>query len=348
MAEAQLRLQIESLHAEVANLKVKVNSSVATPMAAKDLSLVSFIPKWAGTKKSSVNEFFEIIDSTANIGKWNEKDKIQITVLRLTDTAKTFYSGCLELHAPDITWENFKAQFLKRFKDARNDQYHFLQLQTARQKTNETPLEFADRCRFLAQRTVKKVDDPIVQKCHAEQADRMLLAAFLSGLIGNPGQQVKFKMPQTLEEALHIATTVYEAEIQEKRNEMFYTAVAKRCEKCNRYGHASQQCRAKMQFRDKEYKAHDSKRSHWGQKQNKSYADRSRNGYASAQRSYNSAAVKCYECNKLGHFARECYRRRQNSQPRRKNDEEKANRQDSRYPNLSNNEDTKSKTLQGN
>jgi hypothetical protein len=87
MAEAQLRLQIESLQAEVANLKVKVNSSLATPMAAKDLSSVSFIPKWAGTEKSlSVNEFFVIIDSTANIGKWNEKYKIQITVLRLTDT----------------------------------------------------------------------------------------------------------------------------------------------------------------------------------------------------------------------------------------------------------------------
>jgi hypothetical protein len=37
MAEAQLRLQIESLQAEVANLKLKVNSSVATPTATEDL-----------------------------------------------------------------------------------------------------------------------------------------------------------------------------------------------------------------------------------------------------------------------------------------------------------------------
>jgi hypothetical protein len=50
-----------------------------------------------------------------------------------------------------------------------------------------------------------------------------------------------FKMSQTLEEALQIATAVYEAEIQEKRNEMFYTGVVKKCEKYNRYGHASQQ-----------------------------------------------------------------------------------------------------------
>jgi hypothetical protein len=73
-----------------------------------------------------------------------------------------------------------------------------------------------------------------------------------------------FKMSQTLEEALQIATAVYEAEIQEKRNEMFYTGVAKKCEKYNRYGHASQQCRAKMQSTDNEYRAHDIKGSHWG------------------------------------------------------------------------------------
>jgi hypothetical protein len=142
-------------------------------------------------------------------------------IVRLTDTAKTFYSGCVELHAPDITWENFKAQFLKRFRDVRNDQFYFVQLQTARKMANETPRQLADRYLFLTQRTVKKVEDPILQKCHVDQADIMLLAAFMSGLIGNPGQQVRFKMPQTLEEALQIATTVYEAEYRKREIKCF-------------------------------------------------------------------------------------------------------------------------------
>jgi hypothetical protein len=61
MAEAQLRLQIESLQAEEANLELKLNSSVATPTVTKDLSLVSFIPKWAGTEKSlSVNDLLKL------------------------------------------------------------------------------------------------------------------------------------------------------------------------------------------------------------------------------------------------------------------------------------------------
>jgi hypothetical protein len=51
----------------------------------------------------------------------------------------------------------------------------------------------------------------------------MLLAAYFSGLSGNPGQLVRFRMPQTMEDAVQIAVTVYEAEVQEKRDASFYS-----------------------------------------------------------------------------------------------------------------------------
>jgi hypothetical protein len=40
-----------------------------------------------------------------------------------------------------------------------------------------------------------KVDDPIVQGIHYENADRMLLASFVAGLTGIPGRQVRFSNP---------------------------------------------------------------------------------------------------------------------------------------------------------
>ena len=67
-----------------------------------------------------------------------------------------------------------------------------------------------------------QVDDPALQKLHYEHAERMLLANFTSGPIGTPGRQVRFSLPKNMEEALRIAVTVQQAELQERRNELFY------------------------------------------------------------------------------------------------------------------------------
>ena len=103
------------------------------------------------------------------------------------------------------------------------DQYHFTNLQTARQVRNETPQEFADRCRSLAPKVMGKSDESRIQRVHRENADRMLLASFISGLSGNSGRQVTFANPQDMEHALRIVFTVQDAERQERFNESFYS-----------------------------------------------------------------------------------------------------------------------------
>jgi hypothetical protein len=110
---------------------------------AKDLSLISLIPRWSGTEKSvSVKEFFELVESSARIGCWSEFDKIHIATLKFSDVAKILYSSNPELQKADISWENFKVKFLYRCRDVKSDQYHFMQLQTARQMKDETPRIF--------------------------------------------------------------------------------------------------------------------------------------------------------------------------------------------------------------
>ena len=152
------------------------------------------------------------------MGNWSEQDKFHVATLKLVDHARAFYNGNLELHEPNVTW----AAFQKRFRDVRTDQYHFTQLQMARQKSSETPQEFAVRCRSLAQRTVPQVENQELQKLYYEQAERMLLSSFTSGLLGNAGKQVRYALPRTLEEALKIAITVDQADLQERRSEAFY------------------------------------------------------------------------------------------------------------------------------
>jgi len=44
--------------------------------------------------------------------------------------------------------------------DVHTDQYHFTKLLTARQGKNESPQQFADRCKNLAQKVMIKSADP--------------------------------------------------------------------------------------------------------------------------------------------------------------------------------------------
>ena len=49
----------------------------------------------------------------------------------------------------------------------------------------------------------------------------MLLVSFVAGLTGSPGRQVRYRNPQTLQEAISVALSVQEAEKQERFNESF-------------------------------------------------------------------------------------------------------------------------------
>jgi hypothetical protein len=72
--------------------------------------------------------------------------------------------------------------------------------------------EFADRCRRLCQNTIRHVEDESIQRVINEEAERHLVATYFNGLSGIVDQQVRFRMPQTLEEAVQVAVTVSNAE----------------------------------------------------------------------------------------------------------------------------------------
>ena len=147
--------------------------------------------KWSGLDSGvTLEEFFATIETSANLGRWQENDQRETAVMRLAGSTKLFYQGCTELHEEGTTWQMFKNAFRHRYKDTHTDQYHFTNLQTARQTRNEIPQVFADCCRALAQKVMGKSDDPQIQSVHRENAERMLLSSFISGLHGVPGHLV--------------------------------------------------------------------------------------------------------------------------------------------------------------
>jgi hypothetical protein len=222
------RLQAELAQTKLELQHLKERMDIGAVTVHKDLSLVSLIPKWPGADSTiSLEDFFSSIESSAKIANWKQSDQLQIAVLKLCGGAKMFYQGWAELHTQGTNWETFKEAFRSRYKDVHADQYHFTRLQTARQKKNESPQEFADRCRDLAQKITRKVDDSVAQRVHCENAERMLLASFVSGLIGAVGRQTKYAAPSSMHQALQIALAVEQAEKQEKFNESFYTRFEK-------------------------------------------------------------------------------------------------------------------------
>jgi hypothetical protein len=224
--EDRLRAELAESRAEVDRLRERMADVMSS--VHKELSLISLVQKWPGAESAAPpEEFLASIDAAAKIGRWQDAGCLQIAALRLTETVKTFLKTNTELDAQDVTWEKFKSLFRERFRNNHTDQYHFTRLQTARQFRNEGPQEYADRCRALAQKVMGRSNNPMAQRIHRENAERMCLASFVAGLTGVPARKVRYTNPQNLQQALTIALSVTEGEKLEKGEGKFYAGSEK-------------------------------------------------------------------------------------------------------------------------
>ena len=179
----------------------------------------------------------------------------------------------------------------------RTSQFHFTELQQARQRKHESPRQFLDRCRILAQRTVPCVTDATLQRAFREQAERMLVAAYTAGLTGAAGREVRLRAPETTGEAVRIATTVEQAELQERRNDSFYmdsgtetTPAGKVQERPGKHANTrSDNTRSKPPRHVRTQNASDQQ---------------------PIQKARSDVHVKCYECSGYGQYSKDCANRR--------------------------------------
>jgi len=170
-------------------------------------------------------------------------------------------------------------------------------------------------CRTLAQRITCQSDDPVAQRVYRKSTERKVLASYVAGLSGVPGTQVRYASPVSVEEAILIAVSVEEADRQEKFNNIFYA----RHDSRTRSDSSSRHAVGSRTAYQAEGRRTESPRS----------ADKARS--SSTKNAQTKAALRCYECELIGHFARECptrlKREQDNSlQPGRKNQTERSRR----------------------
>jgi len=67
---------------------------------------------------------------------------VEIALLKLASSAKTFYKGCPELHVDGLTWQEFNTVFRNRYKDVQMDQYHYMNSKRLDKRKARMPRRF--------------------------------------------------------------------------------------------------------------------------------------------------------------------------------------------------------------
>lgn len=284
----------------------------------KDLSAANFIKVWKGEPFGiPVGEFLSTFRDFAEAGSWSEDDKKRILRVKLEGSAKRFLNSRADLKFPETSFEEIANAIEDRFKNKQPDQYHYSMFQTAVQHKGEDPNDFLDRLRVLGEMTETKTDDPAKQEIIRSELQKRLLAVFTNGLLGIVGEQVRFRLPKTIDEALQIAVTVHTEEKKkyasshEKRSVFATSSV---CFNCNKPGHRAKECRFNRNFMGSQgrenYQNNGASNSSNGIGRGKLVPfDRFR---ASAGYPRNSTSgmrlgnIQCYRCRKMGHMANQC------------------------------------------
>jgi len=89
MAEARLQAELVETKAELQRLRDRF--SIGKPTVRKDTPLISLVPKWSGSQTAVIlEEFFSSIEGSARVGNWEDADKLQVAIFKLSGAANNF------------------------------------------------------------------------------------------------------------------------------------------------------------------------------------------------------------------------------------------------------------------
>jgi hypothetical protein len=196
-----------------------------------------------------------------------------------------------------VTLERLKQALTERFSDRLPARYYYNLLHDAKEYKGECPSKFFYRCRALSLKTIRISRDAVEQRILEEEAESRLVTSFVQGLRGYAGRELRFRVPNTVDEALNIAMIIHnneELERQEKNREIFCAKTeSERCYSCNQTGHRFNQCRTRLHSQQCIEGN--------GRRAMARYAERTRKPVTVSRND-----IQCFQCGREGHIARFC------------------------------------------